>query len=55
MSIVYEIGDDSRVDIGDPEVLLKWRECNKRPREDGYINGGCQNCPCKIRLNLEKL
>lgn len=47
--------EDRRLNFDDPEVRKTVGSCQKRTRVKPYLNGECPGCPCKMRLDLEKM
>ncbi|MFA7301531.1 MAG: hypothetical protein WC069_04430 [Candidatus Shapirobacteria bacterium] len=47
---------DRRINLFDPKILETVMKCRKRWEMDGvYLNGKCEGCVAKCRLNLDSL
>jgi hypothetical protein len=47
--------EDKRLNLDDLEIRKWVNNCEKRTTIKSYLNGECADCPCKMRLDLEKM
>lgn len=47
--------EDKRLDMTRPEVRFAVQNCRKRMTIGPYLNGACEGCVCKMRLDLQYL
>jgi hypothetical protein len=47
--------EDKRLNLEKPEVWDTVQKCSKRTTIGQYLNGTCEGCECKMRLDLQYL